>query len=161
MSFAVAEGLIKRDSNTCVPAPQAAHAAPHSLHREFPRMFRNASVVFCVGTQARGMKASVIPDVRTRCFCPRGSGARLQAVRCLVLGPGTDMKRRQFITLLSCATVMWPLATRAQQGEALRRIGVLMSTAADDKEGQARLDAFLQGLQELGWTPGENIKIEI
>jgi putative ABC transport system substrate-binding protein len=71
------------------------------------------------------------------------------------------MKRREFITLLGCAAAMWPLRARAQQGEALRRIGVLMSTAVHDKEGQARLEAFLQGLQELGWTSGENIEVEI
>ena len=61
------------------------------------------------------------------------------------------MKRREFITLLGGAAA-WPLAARAQQGERVRRIGVLMSLAADDPEGQARLAAFLQGLQQLGWT---------
>ena len=52
------------------------------------------------------------------------------------------------------AAAIWPLAARAQQGERVRHIGVLMSLAADDKEGQARLAAFLQGLQELGWIDG-------
>jgi hypothetical protein len=50
--------------------------------------------------------------------------------------------------------VAWPLAARAQQSDRMRRIGVLMSLAADDKEGQARLNAFVQSLQELGWTEG-------
>jgi putative tryptophan/tyrosine transport system substrate-binding protein len=50
--------------------------------------------------------------------------------------------------------VAWPLAARAQQSDRMRRIGVLMSLAADDKEGQARLNAFVQSLQELGWTDG-------
>ena len=59
------------------------------------------------------------------------------------------MKRREFITLLGGAAA-WPLAVRAQQRERVRRIGVLMSLAADDPEGQARLTAFVQGLQELG-----------
>ena len=70
------------------------------------------------------------------------------------------MQRRQFITILGGAAAAWPLAARAQQGERMRRIGVLMSLAADDPEGQARLAAFLQGLQELGWTDGRNVRID-
>ena len=70
------------------------------------------------------------------------------------------MKRRAFITLLGGAAAAWPLAARAQQGERMRRIGVLMSLAADDPEGQARLTAFVQGLQELGWTDGRNVQID-
>jgi len=69
--------------------------------------------------------------------------------------------RRAFITLLGGAAAAWPLAARAQQGERVRRIGVLMSLAADDKQGQARLAAFLQGLQELGWTDGRNVRIDV
>jgi hypothetical protein len=64
------------------------------------------------------------------------------------------MKRREVITLLGGAAAAWPLAARAQQGEPMRRIGVLMSTAADDPEGQARIAAFQQGLQQFGWTIG-------
>ena len=62
------------------------------------------------------------------------------------------MRRREFITLIGGAAAAWPLAARAQQTERMRRIGVLMNRAADDPEGQARLAAFLQGLQQLGWT---------
>jgi putative tryptophan/tyrosine transport system substrate-binding protein len=69
------------------------------------------------------------------------------------------MKRRSFITLLGGAAA-WPLAARAQQGERVRRIGLLMGVA-DDREGQARVTALKQGLQELGWTDGRNIQIEI
>ena len=69
------------------------------------------------------------------------------------------MRRREFITLLGGAAA-WPLAARAQQPERVRRIGVLMNLAADDPEGQARIAAFLQELQQLGWTDGRNVRIE-
>src|SRR5262245_2748011 len=70
------------------------------------------------------------------------------------------MKRRGFITLLGGAAA-WPLAARAQPTtERVRRIGVLMSTTADDPEGQARIAAFHQGLQEWGWTLGRNARID-
>ena len=70
------------------------------------------------------------------------------------------MKRRQFITLLGTAAA-WPLAVRAQQGQRIRRIGVLMHLAADDPEGQRRVAAFLQGLQEAGWAVGRNVDIDM
>jgi putative tryptophan/tyrosine transport system substrate-binding protein len=70
------------------------------------------------------------------------------------------MRRRQFITLLGGAAAAWPLAARAQQGEPMRRVGALMSTAADDPEGQARIAAFQQGLQQFGWTIGRNVRID-
>jgi len=69
------------------------------------------------------------------------------------------MTRRAFITLLGGAAA-WPVAVRAQQGERVRRIGVLMNLAADDPEAQVRLAAFHQGLQELGWTVGRNLRID-
>src|SRR5262249_17154656 len=71
------------------------------------------------------------------------------------------LQRREFITLLGGAAVAWPLAARAQQPERMRRIGVLMNLAADDVEGQQRLAAFLQGLQEAGWQVGRNVRIDI
>jgi putative tryptophan/tyrosine transport system substrate-binding protein len=70
------------------------------------------------------------------------------------------IRRRDFITLLGGAAAAWPLAARAQQGERLRRIGVLMNGAADDPEGQARLIAFVQALQQFGWTDGRNVRID-
>src|SRR5262249_6948566 len=74
-------------------------------------------------------------------------------------GPMFGIKRRAFITLLGGAAT-WPLAARAQQGERMRRIGVLMPSAADDPEFQARLTAFLQGLAQLGWLDGRNVRID-
>ena len=69
-------------------------------------------------------------------------------------------RRRDFITLLGGAAVAWPLAGRAQQGERVRRIGVLMNLAADNPEVSVRFAAFLQGLQELGWAIGRNLRID-
>jgi len=69
------------------------------------------------------------------------------------------MRRRHFITLLGSAAA-WPLALRAQQSGQMRRIGVLMPLASDNPEGQARITAFLQELQKLGWTEGRNLQIE-
>jgi putative tryptophan/tyrosine transport system substrate-binding protein len=70
-------------------------------------------------------------------------------------------RRREFISLLGAAAAAWPLATRAQQPERMRRIGALMNLAADDVELQQRLAAFLQGLQEAGWEVGRNVRIDI
>jgi putative ABC transport system substrate-binding protein len=71
------------------------------------------------------------------------------------------MKRREFITLFGGAAATWPLAARAQQPERMRRIGVLMSVAKDDPEGQPRIAAFLQDLQPLGWIDRHNMRIDI
>jgi len=71
------------------------------------------------------------------------------------------MKRRKFITLLGGVAAAWPLVARAQQPERMRRIGVLMALSANDPEGQAWVAAFLQGLQELGWSVGRNVIVDI
>jgi putative ABC transport system substrate-binding protein len=71
-----------------------------------------------------------------------------------------DVRRREFITLLGGAAVAWPLAARAQQRERVRRVGVLMGMTADDPESQVRLAAFAQGLQQLGWSVGQNLQID-
>jgi putative ABC transport system substrate-binding protein len=70
------------------------------------------------------------------------------------------MQRREFMALLGGAAVAWPRTARAQQADRMRRVGVLESRAADDREGQARLAVFLQGLRELGWTEGRNVRID-
>jgi len=71
-----------------------------------------------------------------------------------------NIARRKFIAALSGASLTWPLTARAQQGERMRRIAVLWPLAADDPEGQARDAAFRQGLQQLGWTDGRNVRID-
>ena len=68
------------------------------------------------------------------------------------------MRRREFIGFLGATA--WPIAARAQQAERLRRIGVLLPATADDVEFQARFGAFLQGLQQLGWSIGHNVRID-
>jgi putative ABC transport system substrate-binding protein len=70
------------------------------------------------------------------------------------------MRRREFITLLGGAAIVRPLAARAQQSERMRRVGVLMSSAADDPQSPLRVAAFAQELQQLGWTIGRNVRIE-
>jgi putative tryptophan/tyrosine transport system substrate-binding protein len=68
--------------------------------------------------------------------------------------------RRAFISLLGGAATAWPLAARAQQAEGMRRIGVLISIEESDPEAQARVTAFRQGLEKLGWVDGRNVRIE-
>jgi putative ABC transport system substrate-binding protein len=70
------------------------------------------------------------------------------------------MRRREFITLVGGAAAGWPLAARAQQGERMRRIGVLTGITAEDPANKARLAAFEQALQQLGWTQSRNVRID-
>ena len=72
----------------------------------------------------------------------------------------SHIERRKFLATLGAAAA-WPLAARAQQRERMRRVGVLMHLAADDPEGQSRVAAFLQGLQEAGWAVGRNVNIDV
>ena len=70
------------------------------------------------------------------------------------------IRRREFITLLGGAALTCPMAARAQQSEQQRRIGVLINLAPDDPEGRARLTAFAQALEQLGWSDGHNLRID-
>ena len=70
------------------------------------------------------------------------------------------MRRREFIRLVSGAAAAWPFTVRAQQGDRIRRIGVLMAYGEGDAEGQSFTAAFVHGLQELGWTNGRNLRID-
>jgi ABC-type uncharacterized transport system substrate-binding protein len=70
------------------------------------------------------------------------------------------VNRRAFITLLGGAAAAWPLAARAQQAERVRRIGVLMNLTSDDDDASPRITALAQGLQQLGWTVGRNVRID-
>jgi putative tryptophan/tyrosine transport system substrate-binding protein len=71
-----------------------------------------------------------------------------------------SMRRREFVTLLGGAAATWPLAARAQQGERMRRIGVLLGYSESDREAQAWIAAFREGLQKLGWVEGRNFRID-
>jgi hypothetical protein len=70
------------------------------------------------------------------------------------------MNRRKFMTLLGGEAAAWPLAARAQQEDRVRRIGMLLNYSETDREGQARIAAFRDALQTLGWTEGRNVRIE-
>ena len=71
------------------------------------------------------------------------------------------MNRRDLITLLGGAAAAWPLAAQAQQGDRVRRIGVLMGFDESDPEGNLRYSAFTQALAGLGWTDGRNVRIDL
>src|SRR5438105_5416780 len=73
---------------------------------------------------------------------------------------GHAMRRGEFVTLLGGAAAAWPLAARGQQPNRMRSIGVLLALAEDDPESKARLAAFRQGLERLGWSEGRNVRID-
>ena len=82
-----------------------------------------------------------------------------EPIRCVVLSPGADMRRREFLSVLGGAAAGWPLAARAQQDERVRRIGALAGgVAANDPDAQANIAVFLQALQQLGWIDGRNVQ---
>ena len=120
---------------------------PHSQGRQAKRLAGGAGVQIRVGHQRRDR-----PDAGTQhpAFAPR---PRRRGDRV--------MKRREFITLLGGAAAAWPVVARAQQGGTMRRVGVLMNSGMDDEQGKARLAAFLQGLQQLGWTEGRNVHVDV
>jgi putative tryptophan/tyrosine transport system substrate-binding protein len=71
------------------------------------------------------------------------------------------VKRREFIAGLGGAAAAWPLAARAQQGDRIRRVGVLMNSVATNSEYQSYVAAFIQGLRQLGWIEGQNLRMEV
>src|SRR5262249_59766198 len=86
---------------------------------------------------------------------PRGAAVAAHSRR-----RGDRVRRRAFITLLGGAVAAWPLAAGAQEPEPVRRIGVLLSLSADDPQGQARLKAFVLGLQPWGWAQVRNLALQ-
>src|SRR5262245_5556203 len=72
-----------------------------------------------------------------------------------------SLRRRELITLLGGAAAAWPLTARAQQGDRVRRIGVLMNLAEDDPESVARVAAFTHALAGLGWADGRNVRMDL
>ena len=71
------------------------------------------------------------------------------------------MRRRKFITLLGGVAAAWPVVAHAQQGDGMRRLGVLMAGVESDPQYQADVAVFREGLQKLGWVDGQNIRIEV
>src|SRR5215471_17870495 len=113
-----------------------------------PRSFGSISLDFAIGLSHRPRDGSVVSSLH--CMNdpqPEGHMA-------------SHIERRKFLATLGAAAA-WPLAARAQQRERMRRVGVLMHLAADDPEGQSRVAAFLQGLQEAGWAVGRNVNIDV
>src|SRR5262249_16598800 len=103
----------------------------------------------------RGLISETPAGFRSR----RGSAMTTQHLSSLTMLLSRHTRRRDLITLLGAAAT-WPLAVRAQQPSQARRIGMVRGFASDDPGGQARLTAFAQGLQQLGWTDGRNVRIE-
>ena len=71
------------------------------------------------------------------------------------------MRRRDFIKAIAGSAAVWPLAARAQQPEQVRRIGALINRDADDPQGEVGVAAFKQVLQQLGWSDGRNVRMDI
>src|SRR5262249_54430715 len=128
-------------------------------HVSSGRRLHGANPQRCKASRTAGL---AVEQIRVRHQRANGEVARHRGAQRVATARrrGDRMKRRKFITLLGGAAVSWPLAARAQQRERMRRVGVLMGRATDDPEGQARITAFAQGLQQLGWTVGRNLRID-
>jgi putative tryptophan/tyrosine transport system substrate-binding protein len=101
---------------------------------------------------------SRLPDLLSRTTLPVSAGGVIGYGR---RPSGWSMRRRDFITLLSGAAAAWPLPARPQQPDRMRRVGVLMQVAESDRAAEAGLKAFVQGLEELGWIDGRNVRLDI
>src|SRR5262249_34895808 len=119
---------------------------PHPQGREARRASGAGADQIRDGHQPQDRQGSR-PRTSTVAACPRRRGDRM-------------IRRREFITLFG-GVAAWALDAHAQQREQVRRIGVLMNLAPDDAEGQARIAAFTQGLQEANWVVGRNVRIDI
>jgi putative tryptophan/tyrosine transport system substrate-binding protein len=78
----------------------------------------------------------------------------------MAINQGRSVRRREFVTLVGATAAMWPLAARAQQGQRVRHIGVLLPLAESDPEIQSRVKAFRYGLRDVDWVEGRNIRID-
>ena len=129
-----------------------------ALGIEVPSFFQQrADEVIELGLPFAAVHMATIGTKRTSAPSQRVSLSR--AMPCLWLG--VDMKRREFITLLSGTAATWPLVARAQQSERTRRIGILHDYAAADPEGRLQIAAFREELRKLGWAEGRNVTIDV
>src|SRR5262249_9073542 len=139
--------------NAAMPTTTIAPMSNTQLSDDSPNMVKSSDTAH---VRFRGQSGHA--TLRCICLLLTQSGQRPlpecspKPIRCDVSSLGGSMRRREFITFLGGATVAWPLAARAQQPERMRRIGALINLAEDDREAQAQHSAFLQALQQLGWT---------
>src|SRR5262249_55731392 len=148
------------------PANKAEQSAAESVERRAGTK-GNAGQQSTFRTQSRANVSQALECIRQALAVTPEVGAVCGKAARTVLCGGRAMKRaslplqrREFITVLGGAAATWSLAAQAQQGERVRRIGVLMAFAENDREYQTNLAAFREELQKLGWTEGRNIQID-
>jgi putative tryptophan/tyrosine transport system substrate-binding protein len=147
--------IFDRSSRFCLPVHvrKTPKATEFLLRREMPRCANNR----LMHRNMIGLRSSSQTGRLERAIV-RNDPMRVT----LMEGPmAIKVARRKYIATLSGAAVAWPLVARAQQGERMRRVGALQGLAVDDPLAQTRYAAFLQGLQQLGWTDGRNVEIDV
>ena len=117
------------------------------------------SAVLCPEPSADGRHVPRAPRFRTIQVYPKDVGGLLRAHS--VSSSGDPPAASEFITLLGGVAVAWPLGARAQQGERMRRIGVLMAFSESNPQFRSLIETFMQGLTRSGWVDGRNVEIDV
>ena len=130
----------------CDSYRQAATISAESSRARSPAIYRSCNRLSSISSSISR------PQKRSASKFPRRARPRRR---------GDRMKRREFITLLGGAASAWPITASAQQGQRVRLICILEGISADTPGAKTRYAAFLEGLQQLGWTPGRNVRIEV
>src|SRR5262249_22979032 len=143
-----------------VDAPSNAAHVPHLWRHRRQSSTCCASKATSVGARAAIRCTSDLVTLDFDGPTAWRDGCTLNRISLVVSPGGGCMRRRDFIQVIAGSVAAWPLAARAQQADRVRRVGVLLSTGADDPQDPTRLAAFAQGLHELGWTVGRNLRID-